>query len=121
MTTTTVIITMLVLIIIVLIWIVVNLLSKVEAYEDVRSALEVDYLDIRNFLVEISSRLSADYKRIKEVDRKGSFESDDEVGFIFQSILRTVEDSYSYISKVEIVEEGDGEKEEGKQETVFYK
>jgi hypothetical protein len=56
-----------------------NLLKKQEIAEDVLSSY-LEYLDKISRVIEISD------KKIKEIDHKGTFESDDEVGFFFSSI-----------------------------------
>ena len=56
-----------------------NLLRKNEKAEDIVLGYLV-YLDKISRIIEISS------DRLKKVDYKGSFESDDEVGFFFQQL-----------------------------------
>lgn len=56
-----------------------NLLKKNEQQEDILTG----YME---YLSKISSVIELADKKLKEVDRKGSFESDDEVGFFFQSV-----------------------------------
>ena len=56
-----------------------NLMRKQERAEDILAGY-LDYLDKLSKVIEISE------KKIKEVDIKGSFESDDEIGFFFKTI-----------------------------------
>ena len=56
-----------------------NLLSKFEKQEDILAGY-LDYLDKLSRVIEVSDT------KMKEVDAKGSFSSDDEVGFFFQQI-----------------------------------
>ncbi len=56
-----------------------NLLRKFEKQEDIL-AVYLDYLDKLSRVIEVSET------KMKEVDAKGSFSSDDEVGFFFQQI-----------------------------------
>jgi preprotein translocase subunit YajC len=56
-----------------------NLMKKQEKSEDILSGY-LDYLDRLSRVIEISE------KKIKEVDRAGIFEKDDDVGIIFKSI-----------------------------------
>jgi len=56
-----------------------NLMKKQEKSEDILSGY-LDYLDRLFRVIEISE------KKIKEVDRAGIFEKDDDVGIIFKSI-----------------------------------
>jgi hypothetical protein len=58
-----------------------NLLRKNEKQEDIVAGYLV-YLDKLSRTIEISD------KKLKELDRGGVFEKDDEVGVIFQSILK---------------------------------
>ena len=57
----------------------VNLLRKNEKQEDILAGY-LDYLDKMSWVIEVSET------KMKEVDAKGSFSSDDEVGFFFQQI-----------------------------------
>jgi hypothetical protein len=61
-----------------------NLMKKQEKSEDVLAGY-LNYLDRLSRVIEISD------KKLKEVDRAGIFEKDDDVGIIFQSILNIQE------------------------------
>ena len=61
-----------------------NLLRKNEKQEDIVAGYLV-YLDNLSRTIEVSD------KKLKELDRGGVFEKDDEVGVIFQSILKIQE------------------------------
>lgn len=61
-----------------------NLLRKNEKQEDIVAGY-LTYLDNLSRTIEISN------KKLKELDRGGVFEKDDEVGVIFQSILKIQE------------------------------
>ena len=61
-----------------------NLLRKNEKQEDIVAGY-LAYLDSLSRTIEISN------KKLKELDRGGVFEKDDEVGVIFQSILKIQE------------------------------
>lgn len=56
-----------------------NLLRKNEKQEDVL----VEYL---TYLDKLSKTIEASDKKLKEIDRAGTFKSDDEVGHFFNSI-----------------------------------
>jgi hypothetical protein len=56
-----------------------NLLKKNEAQEDILLGY-MSYLNKFSDIIEFSD------KKLKEVDNKGSFKSDDEVGFFFEQI-----------------------------------
>ena len=66
-------------IILILIYIVWNLTRKVEKLED-----ELDTQD--EFLGGLDTKFNDALKRMQEIDRVGSFEADDESGFIFEKI-----------------------------------
>lgn len=56
-----------------------NLLRKNEACEDIIKLYEKHMIDVSNTIT------FAD-RKIKEIDAKGSFEGDDEVGFFFKTL-----------------------------------
>ena len=86
---------MLVTIIILLILVVVlsyttwNTLRKVEKYEDIIK-------DQQSYVENISSIIEDSNKRLQEIDEKGVFRSDDEVGFFFENLkaIQDVLDAY---------------------------
>ena len=56
-----------------------NLMKKNEKQEDILS----EYL---NYLDQLSKTIDTSDKKLKEIDRAGTFKSDDEVGYFFKSI-----------------------------------
>jgi hypothetical protein len=56
-----------------------NLLRKNEAQEDILASY-MTYLNKISDIIEVSN------KKIKEIDSRGSFESDDEIGWFFKNI-----------------------------------
>jgi len=61
-----------------------NLLKKNERQEDILAGY-MEYLSKISGIIELSD------KKLKEIDYKGSFESDDEIGFFFQSVKQLQE------------------------------
>ena len=56
-----------------------NLMKKNERQEDILA----EYL---NYLDQLSKTIEISDKKLKEIDRAGTFKSDDEVGYFFKSI-----------------------------------
>ena len=56
-----------------------NLLRKFEKQEDILAGY-LEYLDKLSRVIEVSD------EKLKQVDARGTFKSDDEVGFFFQQI-----------------------------------
>ena len=81
---TTVLISVLAVLVVILGFTTFNLMRKVEKQEDVLAGY-LAYLDRLSRTIEISD------KKLNELDRGGVFEKDDEVGVIFQSILKIQE------------------------------
>jgi hypothetical protein len=81
---TTIVISVLAVIVVILGFTTYNLLRKNEKQEDIVAGYLV-YLDNLSRTIEVSD------KKLKELDRGGVFEKDDEVGVIFQSILKIQE------------------------------
>jgi|TARA_R110000787_G_C13336070_1_gene437779 hypothetical protein len=59
----------------------INLLRKNEKQEDILSSYLL-YLDRISRVIELSDN------RLKEIDAKGTFKSDDEVGFFFEQVTQ---------------------------------
>tara|TARA_B100000963_G_scaffold11447_1_gene8879 strand:- start:5767 stop:6051 length:285 start_codon:yes stop_codon:yes gene_type:complete len=75
----TVIISILSVLVVILGFTTFNLMRKNEKQEDILA----EYL---NYLDRLSKTIDVSDKKLKEIDRAGTFKSDDEVGYFFQSI-----------------------------------
>jgi hypothetical protein len=84
-TTLYIIVSILVTIVIVLLYVTRNLLMKNEKYEDLVEGYRV-------FILRFQQQVKESDKRIKEIDSKGAFKSDDEVGYFFNE-LKKIQDS----------------------------
>jgi hypothetical protein len=77
----TIIISALTILVVILGYTTLNLLRKNEKQEDVLVGY-MEYLDRLSRVIEASDQ------KLKEVDAKGIFEKDDEVGFIYEGIKK---------------------------------
>lgn len=57
-----------------------NLLRKNEKCEDIITSYE-------NYMRNLSNTIEVSNKKLNEVDARGSFKSDDEVGFFFNTLM----------------------------------
>jgi hypothetical protein len=69
----------LILLVLVLIFTNYNLLKKNEKCEDIIKSYE-------EYMINLSTTINFSDKKIKEIDARGTFESDDEIGFFFKQI-----------------------------------
>lgn len=67
-----------------------NLLIKVEKYEDVVK-------DQVQYLQSISKTITESQKHLQNLDEKGVFQSDDEVGFFFEQLKAVQEELNRYM------------------------
>ncbi len=51
------------------------------------------------FITALYFKFTDTRERMKEVDRLGAFQADDEVGFIFKDIDESIDDLYEFITK----------------------
>jgi HAMP domain-containing protein len=69
----------------------VNLLNKVERLED-----EAEYTSrLEEWVSNIQQDIGTAYSNMKQIDIKGSFESDDEVGTTFKALKEIVDEIYT--------------------------
>ena len=68
-----------------------NLLRKLEKQEDALNNQTIILSSYLSYLNKISDIIEFSDKKLKEVDHKGSFKSDDEVGFFFEEIKQIQE------------------------------
>ena len=71
-------------------YIIRNLMKKVEVLEDNIESLETDFVEYNNFFEDIKKHATLSHDRMKQIDRLGSFEADDETGFVFKEIHEIV-------------------------------
>ena len=76
---TTIIISVLSVLVILLFYTNYNLLKKNEKCEDIIKSYE-------NYMINLSNTIDFSNNKLKEIDRKGTFDSDDEIGFFFQQL-----------------------------------
>ena len=70
--------------------VIINLLLKIEKLEDVISESDSFYSELRAVI-----SLSSD--KLQEIDGKGAFRSDDEIGWFFTSLLELQDDIEKYL------------------------
>ena len=68
-----------------------NLLKKTEKQEDIIALRDEILVSYQIYLNKVSDIIELSDKKLKEIDHKGSFESDDEIGFFFQSVKQLQE------------------------------
>ena len=63
-----------------------NLLRKVERYEDELNKRQDAIISYQEYINGLGSTVEFMTKRIDEIDSRGTFKSDDEVGFFFERL-----------------------------------
>jgi hypothetical protein len=79
-------------------FVIYNLLTKVEQFQE---ANEYNF----EFIIGVYNSMQNAYLRMKKIDKLGSFESDDETGFIFEEIklaMIVLNEEYSLDNELEI-------------------
>ena len=71
-------------------YIIRNLLVKLEKYEDVTE-------DQTQYLQNISNAVGESKKHLNELDEKGRFQSDDEVGYFFKQLKKVQDELDRYM------------------------
>lgn len=88
-------------------YIIFNLNRKYERLEREYEGLEQKCLDLTQELVE---QFFSAQQQLARVDRRGSFASDDEVGFVFTIIKNTVAELVEFLKKLQEQINGEEEK-----------
>jgi len=70
---------------------IINLTRKIEANEDYIEELETSNTDFYQFFKDIKTQVNKSNSHLKQIDRLGSFEADDETGYVFKEITNIVE------------------------------
>ena len=69
-----------------------NQMRKQEALESYIEELENSNTDYYQFFTTLKSRMNESNSKLKQIDRLGSFEADDETGFVFSELRDTIEE-----------------------------
>ena len=67
-------------------------MRKQEALESYIEELENSNTDYYQFFTTLKSRINESNSKLKQIDRLGSFEADDETGFIFTELRDIVDE-----------------------------
>ena len=87
-----------------------NQLKKVEYYEDYLAVYE-EWVD------EFSNRIQEANVRLKQIDSKGTFEADDEVGYFFKMLKESMENLNIMNNQVEGFNDQRAQANQAKEET----
>ena len=69
-----------------------NQMRKQEAFEEYIDELENSNTEYYQFFNTLKSRMNESNSKLKQIDRLGSFEADDETGFIFTELRDIIDD-----------------------------
>ena len=69
-----------------------NQMRKQEALESYIEELENSNTDYYQFFTTLKSRMNESNSKLKQIDRLGSFEADDETGFIFTELRDMIDE-----------------------------
>jgi len=72
-------------------FVISNLLRKLESHEDVISELEKSNEEYELLFDDMKQTLNNSASHMRQIDRLGSFESDDETGYVFKELKGIVE------------------------------
>lgn len=81
------------------VFVIVNLLNKLEEAEDIITENEEYVIDMQEWINTFTVRVNEAYEKMKEADRRGSFESDDEVGSTFKTLKDIIEELNTTINQ----------------------
>jgi len=84
-----------------------NLYKKYDVLENLYSDLEKSASEDQSFIVAIRSRVLSQRSYLKQLDKNGSFESDDEVGYFFKELKKIINDISIYFQ----IEDSEEDKE----------
>ena len=68
-----------------------RMMKRVETQEGYIADLEKSNEDYFNFFTKLKTHVSDSYSHLRNIDRLGSFESDDETGFIYKELKKIIE------------------------------
>ena len=69
----------------------IRLMKRVETMEDYVKEVEKSNDEYFNFFTSLKTRVSDSYSHLKNIDRLGSFQNDDETGYIYKELKKVIE------------------------------
>lgn len=103
------------------IFINVNLTRKFEKLDEMAQESVDTLLENEKFLTELRNRIRSQQSYLRQLDRIGSFESDDETGYFFKEMKEIVNDIAVYFGEKPLDDEKSSILERPKQDAVFQK
>jgi hypothetical protein len=70
----------------IMLYIIINLLRKVEKLEDTTKTQDDILIGYQAYLNKISGIIDYSAQKLKDLDSRGVFKSDDEIGFFFEGV-----------------------------------
>lgn len=83
----------------------INLYKKYDELESVSKELEVSIKENEEFIVSIKNRVMSQRSYLKQLDNRGAFESDDEVGYFFKELKKIINDISTYFEDEDTIDE----------------
>jgi hypothetical protein len=68
-----------------------RLMKRVEQMEDYVTEVEKSNNEYFKFFSQLKTRVTDSYSHLKNIDRLGSFESDDETGYVYKELKKVIE------------------------------
>jgi hypothetical protein len=84
---------------IICIFAIVNLTKNLESAEDLLENSEVSEIYYRDIVDNIREQVLRTQVRMKEIDIRGSFEADDEVGYTFKALQEIIDELNAEVNK----------------------
>lgn len=79
-------------------YVIFNSFRKFDRYDQIISEINEENGELLDFISKINIKLFEDFEQLKVVDKRGSFEADDEVGFVFVTIKNIIEESFLFVN-----------------------
>lgn len=84
------------LVILVQFYVIYNLYMKYDKLETEYDKTSTKLEEDQSFIESLRSRIMSQRSYLKQLDRRGAFESDDEVGYFFKELKKIINDISSY-------------------------
>lgn len=78
---------------------------KFDKLEEISSGLETTLSETNDFISSLKKRVMSQRSYLNQLDRRGAFESDDEVGYFFKELKKIIKDISIFLEDDEQAEE----------------
>ena len=78
----------------------INLYTKYEKLEELSNGVSDSLNNANEFIESMKKRIMTQRSYLNQLDRRGAFEADDEIGYFFKELKKIINDVHAFLNQV---------------------